>query len=214
MSNIKVLNECRNPFSHLLVRFACEQGKLLVTSCGIANARYVLGGSLGYDAALVGGYDIDLRLLIPDAGKSVEEIRQEIDAVKDLLSERAKGDPTFKTRFIDEGGTNYIWHTKQIVKVLGIPGNPDIALTWNIQAESTYRGVAEIAARLPQKVKDRYVVAKAMAREESNEAYRTLKKQWMAFVDWLIDNGARNMDDRSLGVLLVKACDTFPLFLK
>ena len=133
------LNEgfnCRNPNTPALRKYVTEQGNALETSCGVPHARYVLGGALGYDAALVGNYDIDLRLLIPDAGKSVEEVRRQIDAVKDLLAERAKDDPSFKAKFIDEGGTNYIWHTKQIVKVPGIPGDPDVELTWNIQAES------------------------------------------------------------------------------
>ena len=176
--NLKAIN---NHYCCWLRDFADICGKHLCSHCAIINARYILGGSLGYDAALKGDYDIDLRLLIPDAGKSQDEVRREIDSVKDLLVEQAKGDPTFKARFIDEGGKNYIWHTKQIVKVPGIPGDPDVELSWNIQAESTYRGIAEVASKLPQEIKDRYVIAKWMAREESDEAYRTLKKKWMVF---------------------------------
>ena len=204
----------RNPETPLLRQYAAEQGDALLASCGIPNARYVLGGALGYDAALEGNYDIDLRLLIPDAGKSVEEVRRQIDAVKDLLAERAKGDSTFKTKFIDEGGTNYIWHTKQIVKVPGIPGNPDVELTWNIQAESTYKSIAEMAARLPKEVIDRYVVAKWNAQQAGQEAYKALKEEWKSLVNLLIDNGGRDMDEESLRAFLTANADRFPLFLK
>ena len=203
----------RNPETPLLRQYASSQGNALVASCGIPNARYVLGGALGYDAALVGNYDIDLRLLVPDAGKSEEEVRREIDSVKDLLAERAKGDPTFKTKFIDEGGTNYIWHTKQVVKVPGIPGDPDVELTWNIQAESTYRSIAEMAARLPKEVIDRYVVAKWNAQQEGKEAYKALKGEWKSMIDLLIDKGARDMDDTALGVLLAAIANQCPKFL-
>lgn len=213
MSVHALARQYRNPDTPLLRKYAVEQGRALARTCGIPGARYVLGGSLGYDAALVGSYDIDLRLLVPDGGKPGEEIRRQIDTVKDFLAGQAAGDSTFKTKFIDEGGGNYIWHTRQTVKVPGIPGNPDVELSWNIQAESTYRGIAEIAARLPQEVKDRYVVAKALARKESVDDYRALKKQWMAFVDWLIAHGATEMGVAELAQLLVQAADLFPQFL-
>ena len=203
----------RNVFAPLLRSYASSQGDALVQACGIAGARYVLGGALGYDAALVGNYDIDLRLLVPDAGKGVEEVRREIDSVKDLLAARAKGDPTFKTKFIDEGGTNYIWHTKQIVKVPGIPGNPDVELTWNIQAESTYKSIAEMAARLPKEVIDRYVIAKWNAQQAGKEAYKALKGEWKSMINLLIDKGARAMADKSLRELLDSIASQYPEFL-
>ena len=185
----------------------------MVASCGVPNVRYVLGGALGYDAALVGNYDIDLRLLVPDAGKSQEEVRREIDSVKDLLAERAKDDPTFKTKFIDEGGTNYIWHTKQIVKVPGIPGDPDVELTWNIQAESSYKSIAEMAARLPKEVIDRYVIAKWNAQQAGKGAYKALKEEWKSLMNLLIDRGGRDMDEGQLYNLLESLKMTFPSFL-
>lgn len=209
---IKVM-QLRNPLTPLLREYASSQGDALVQACGIAGARYVLGGALGYDAALAGNYDIDLRLLVPDAVKSVEEMRREIDSVKDLLAERAKGDSTFKTKFIDEGGTNYIWHTKQTVKVPGIPGDPDVELTWNIQAESTYRGIAEMAARLPKDVIDRYVVAKWNAQQAGKEAYKALKEEWKSLMNLLIDKGARDMDNTALGALLATIANQYPKFL-
>lgn len=205
---------CRNPSTPILRQYASEKGGALVASCGVPNARYVLGGALGYDAALVGNYDIDLRLLIPDAGKSVEEVRRQIDAVKDLLAVRAKDDPTFKIKFIDEGGTNYIWHTKQIVKVSGIPGDPDVELTWNIQAESTYKSIAEMAARLPKEVIDRYVVEKWNAQQAGKEAYKALKGEWKGMINRLIDQGARKMDDESLRELLDSVASQHSKFLK
>ena len=204
----------RNPHMDELRRIAYNKGEELCLACGIPGVRYILGGALGYDAALVGNYDIDLRLLVPDAGKSVEEVRREIDSVKDLLTERAKGDSTFKTKFIDEGGTNYIWHTKQIVKVPGIPGDPDVELTWNIQAESTYRGIAEMAARLPKDVIDRYVVAKWSAQQAGKEAYKALKEEWKSMINLLIDRGARDMDEETLRAFLDVNAGRFPLFLK
>ena len=211
--NIQII-KVRNPFASLLRAYASAQGEVLVQACGIAGARHVLGGALGYDAALVGNYDIDLRLLIPDAGKSVEEVRREIDSVKDLLAARAKGDPTFKVKFIDEGGTNYIWHTKQIVKVPGIPGDPDVELTWNIQAESTYKSIAEMAARLPRDVIDRYVVAKWNAQQAGKEAYKALKGEWKSMINLLIDKGARDMDDTAFAMLLATIANQYPTFLE
>lgn len=208
------ITQMRNSLTPLLREYASSQGEALVQACGIAGARNVLGGALGYDASLVGNYDIDLRLLVPDAGKSVEEVRREIDSVKDLLAARAKGDPTFKVKFIDEGGTNYIWHTKQIVKVPGIPGDPDVELTWNIQAESTYKSIAEMAARLPKEIIDRYVVAKWNAQQAGQDAYKALKGEWKAMINLLIDNGARKMNDKSLRELLDSITGQYPEFLK
>lgn len=209
---IKVM-QLRNPLTPLLREYASSQGDALVQACGIAGARYVLGGALGYDAALAGNYDIDLRLLVPDAGKSAEDVRGEIDSVKDLLAARAKGDPTFKTKFIDEGGTNYIWHTKQIVKVPGIPGNPDVELTWNIQAESTYRSIAEMAARLPRDVIDRYVIAKWNALQAGKDAYKALKGEWKTMINLLIDKDARKLNDADLAKLLASIANLYPKFL-
>lgn len=212
MNQKTLANKYRNPNTPLLRQYALKKGAALVDSCGIEGARYVLGGSLGYDAALKGDYDIDLRLLIPDADKSQEEVKREIVSVKDLLVEQAKGDPSFNVKFIDEGGTNYIWHTKQIVKVPGIPGDPDIKLTWNIQAESAYRCIAEMAVKLPKYVIDKYVVAKWTAKQKSDEAYRALKRQWMDFIEWLISN-----EKGSEGEALLEAAekeDKLPPFLK
>ena len=208
-----LVKRCRNLRSDVLLAFAHSAGQELVKGSNVSG-RYVIGGALGYDAALAGNYDIDLRLLVPDAGKSVEEVRREIDSVKDLLAARAKGDPTFKVKFIDEGGTNYIWHTKQIVKVPGIPGDPDVELTWNIQAESTYKSIAEMAARLPKEVIDRYVVAKWNAQQAGKEAYKALKGEWKAMINLLIDKGARKMDDKSLCELLSSMASQYPKFLK
>lgn len=210
----KMMLKMRNRYSPVLMHFARKHGEDLLLRIGLADAHYVLGGALGYDAALVGNYDIDLRLLVPDAGKSVEEVRREIDSVKDLLAARAKGDPTFKTKFIDEGGTNYIWHTKQIVKVPGIPGDPDVELTWNIQAASTYRSIAEMAARLPKEIIDRYVVAKWNAQQAGKDAYKALKEEWKSLVNLLIDNGGREMNKESLRAFLAVCADRFPSFLK
>ncbi len=208
------VEKIRNPMTSRLREFADAMGRELAEACSIPGAHYILGGALGYNASLVGNYDIDLRLLIPNAGKSHEEVRRQIDAVKDLLAARAKDDPTFKIKFIDEGGTNYIWHTKQIVKVPGIPGNPDVELTWNIQAESTYKSIAEMAARLPKRVIDRYVVEKWNAQQAGKEAYKALKGEWKGMINRLIDKGARKMDDESLRELLDSVASQYSKFLK
>ena len=213
MSRVEKGEECRNPFSRELIRFAHEQGRALEMACGIPGARHVLGGALGYDAALVGCYDIDLRLLVPDTGKDRDEVRRQIDSVKDLLAERAKGDPTFAAKFIDEGGTNYIWHTRQVVQAPGVPGDPDIKLTWNVQAESSYRSLAAMASRLPKEAIDRYVVAKWNARQAGDAAYRALKGEWKALLSSLIESGGPAMPDEALRRLLDSKAAEFPRFL-
>ena len=204
---------CRNPQMAELRVFAMEEGQRLVSACGIKGAEYFIGGSLGYDALLKGSFDIDLRLLIPDAGKTIEEVHREIEAVQKLLVNKAqaKGEE-IKCKFIDENGTNYIQHTKQIVK---LPGTEQaVELTWNIQSRSSYKSIAGLAERLPQIVRDRFVVAKWLSKEESNEAYAALKLHWREFINWLFDCGAREMDDASLENLLASGTERFPLFLK
>ena len=209
---MKIKDKYRNTCMPLLQQYSSECGDALKRSCGITNARYILGGSLGYKAALKGDYDIDLRLLVPDKGKNKAVVRRQIDAVKDYIAKQAKGDKSFKVKFIDENGKNYIWHTKQIVKVPGIPGDPDVKLTWNIQAESTYKGIAEMAAKLPREVIDKYVVAKWEAKQKSDQTYRALKKRWMKFIEWLIDNDT----GKGIKVLLEEAekANKIPSFLK
>ena len=209
----KVAATYRNPKTPELLAFAREEGERLVKDCGIAGARYFIGGSLGYDAVLKGGFDIDLRLLVPDAGKPADEVHREIDAAQQVLIDQArKAGAEINYRFIDEGGTNYIQHTKRIVQRPW--ADSEIELTWNIQAESSYKSVAGMSAKLPQIVKDRYVAAKGLAKDESKEAYAALKVHWRDFIDWLADHGGRDMDGKALDNLLLKVRDSFPLFLK
>lgn len=197
----------RNPCSQLLCEFAKAQGSVLLSHISMDGARVVLGGSLAYDAALRGCYDIDLRLLLPDG----PDVRSQIDRVRDLLVEEGKNDPTFKTRFIDEGGTNYIQHTKRIVRIPGIEA--EVELSWNIQSAGSYRSIGEMAARLPRDLIDRFVVAKWNAREAGEENYRAVKAAWRRFVEDLIDRGAREMSDGDLLNLLESLRPTFPCFL-
>ena len=202
----------RNPMTPKLKAFAEEQGAKLVKDCGIAGAEYFVGGSLGYDAVLKGGFDIDLRLLVPGDWNDVAA-RRNIDLVQKVLVDRATANgETIKCKFIDEGGTNYIQHTKQIVHQSWAEG--EIELTWNIQAENSYKSIAGMSAKLPQIVKDRYVTAKGLAKDESKEAYDALKVHWRDFIDWLVDHGAKDMNGKALDDLLLKARDLFPLFLK
>ena len=67
---------------------------------------------------------------------------------------------------------------------------------------------------LPQIVRDRYVVAKGLAKAESKEAYDALKVHWRDFINWLYDSGAQEKDEASLDKLLTSSVDRFPLFLK
>lgn len=197
----------RNAYAKSLVDYANAQGWDLVSKCGIQGARFVLGGSLAYDAALKDGYDIDLRLLLPDG----PDVHAQIDYVRDLLVEESKGDSTFKTRFIDEGGMNYIQHTKRIVRIPGIEA--EVELSWNIQSAGSYRSIGEMATRLPRELIDRFVVAKWNARESGEEIYGAVKAAWRRFVEDLIDRGAREMSDGDLLDLLESLRPTFPCFL-
>lgn len=209
-------DECRNPDTEKLRAYAAEVGAALARDCGIDGARWVLGGSLAYDAALVGCYDIDLRLLLPES----PDVRDRINAVKDLLVRRADGDPTFEAKFIDEGGKNYIWHTKRMIKVPGLSENADVELSWNIQSEKSYRSIAEMAARFPREVIDRYVVAKWNAWMKGGNDYKTLKEKWKKLVNWAIDRNVhelslkgRELSDDQLAAILKSVAEDFPEFL-
>ena len=202
----------RNPMTPKLKAFAEEQGAKLVKDCGIAGAEYFIGGSLGYDAVLKGGFDIDLRLLVPGDWDDAAA-RRNIDAVQKVLIDQAKANgEDIKYRFIDEGRTNYIQHTKRIVRRPWAEG--EIELTWNIQAKNSYKSVAGMSAKLPQIVKDRYVAAKGLAKDESKEAYDALKVHWRDFIDYLLSKGARDMDGAKLENLLQETGNAFPLFVK
>ena len=208
----KVAAKYRNPMTPQLRAFAEEQGSKLVSDCGVAGAEYFIGGSLGYDAVLKGGFDIDLRLLVPGDWNDVAA-RRNIDLVQKVLVDQAKANgKTIKCKFIDEGGTNYIQHTKQIVQRDWADG--EIELTWNIQAKNSYKSVAGLSAKLPQAVRDRYVAAKGLAKQESKEIYDALKVHWRDFIDWLIGHGAKDLEGDALDKLLGKASELFPLFLK
>ena len=209
----EVAAKYRNPQTAELRAFAEAEGRQLVSDCAIDGAEYFIGGSLGYDAVLKGGFDIDLRLLLPSEGKTVEEVHKEIDAVQKMLVDKAHANgEEIKCKFFDQDGTNYIQHTKQIVKLPGT--EQDVELTWNILAKSSYKSIAGLSACMPQIVRDRYVVAKGLAKAESKEAYDALKVHWRDFINWLSDNGGREMDKASLEKLLASGVDRFPLFLK
>lgn len=206
----EVADCCRNQDASCLRAYAAQQGRLLVTACekhDISGTHWILGGSLAYNAALKDSYDIDLRLLVPDG----PNVRKEIDHIRDLLAQESKGDPTFKTRFIDEGGTNYVQHTKRIVRIPGI--DADIELSWNIQAESSYRSIGEMAARLPHEVIDRFVVTKWNAREEGKDAYKAIKSRWRQMIERLINQGGRSPSAQQLGVLLNSLKSEYSEFL-
>jgi hypothetical protein len=194
----------RNPYIDMLLAYAHTTGNKLVEILKAdIKCDYRIDNSIWYDAALINKNEIDLRLLIPDAGKSQEDVRRDID----LLVKRLKNDSTLNGSFIDEDIQNNIWCAKKIVKVPGIPGEPDVLLALNIQAESTYRGIAEVAFKFPQEIKDRYVIAKWMAREKSEK----IKEQWVNFIERLIDERGKEVNDEDLKRWLK---DNMPPFLK
>ena len=77
-----------------------------------------------------------------------------------------------------------------------------------------WQSIAEMAARLPKDVIDRYVIAKWNAHQTGKEAYKALKEEWKALVNLLIDNGGREMSEESLRAFLTANADRFPSFLK
>ena len=201
-------NKFRNHYSSILRQYASEQGDALVSRCGVKGARYVLGGSLAYDAALCGCNDIDLRLLLPDS----PNVKDEINRVRDLLVAESKEDRTFTNKFIDEDGTNFIQHTKKIVRLPIVDG--DIKLSWNIQAAGSYHSISEMSKRMPKNVLDRYVIAKWNALQVSKQAYKAVKEGWKALINLLIEKGGIKLSDTEIQQILLANADLFPLFLK
>ena len=74
--------------------------------------------------------------------------------------------------------------------------------------------LAEMAARLPKEVIDRYVVEKWNAQQAGKEAYKALKGEWKGMINRLIEKGARKMDDESLRELLDSVASQYSKFLK
>ena len=215
---MKAKLDWRNPYAETLRQYAEKKGSELAEECGVPGVTAVLGGALAYDAALRGNYDIDMRLLVPGTWSS-PETQQQIDKVMEWLVSRAKAEEAIPSqpRFIDEGGTNYIQHVKWIVKIPCIDGNPDVELSWNVQAERSYRGLGGVAARLPQTVLDAYVDRKWSASRQGKEAYDLLKKEWRTFliklVDVGVDKGTGKLSESEFNELLREAKGFVPFFL-
>lgn len=174
--------EFRNPYAAKLVAYATERGEELVRKCGIEGARWVLGGSLAYDAALKGGNDIDLRLLVPGENEDGLDAKEAIDKAWRVLVEEAKGDETFETRLLEKDGErpNYIRHTRRIVKLDGVEGK--VELSWNVQSKASYKSLSEVAKKLPREVIDRYVIAKGEAKAKGVEEYRAVKEEFKRYL--------------------------------
>lgn len=174
--------EFRNPYTEKLVAYATEQGEALVKACGVEGARWVLGGSLAYNAALKGGNDIDLRLLVPGEREDGSDAKEAIDKVWSVLVEEAKDDKTFETRLIEKDGErpNYIRHTRRIVKLDGVEG--EVELSWNVQSKASYKSLSEVAKKLPREVIDRYVIAKGEAKAKGEKEYRAVKEEFKRYL--------------------------------
>lgn len=182
----KNLSDCaaefRNPYTAKLVAYATERGEELVRKCGVEAAKWVLGGSLAYDAALKGGNDIDLRLLVPGENEDGSDAKEAIDKVWQVLVEEAKGDETFETRLIEKDGErpNYIRHTRRIVKLDGVEGK--VELSWNVQSKASYKSLSEVAKKLPRVEIDRYVIAKGEAKAKGDKEYRAVKEEFKRYL--------------------------------
>lgn len=198
--------KCRNAYVTILRAYAESCGKRL--SKGLVGATYAVGGSIGYDALLKGCYDVDLRILLPENAGA-----DEIDSVVlRLILKEGFQNP----RFIDEGGTNYIWHVGKQVRVpaLAARGGLDVELTVNVQSCRGYGGIAATSALMPRIVIDRYVVAKALSKKEGAACYTAVKEYWKVFIRWAQARGVDRMKPGAIAKLLDKNADLFPLFLK
>lgn len=217
-NNNESARDWRNPYAETLRQYAEKKGSEFAGACGVPGVTAVLGGALAYDAALRGNYDIDMRLLVPGAWSS-PETQQQIDKVMEWLVSRAKAEDVSpaEPRFIGEGGSNYIQHVKWIVKIPCIDGNPDVELSWNVQAKQSYRGLAGVAARLPQTVLDAYVERKWFASRQGKDEYDLLKKEWRTFLIKLVDVGVGKgtgiLSESEFNELLRKAKGFVPFFL-
>lgn len=208
MSNpSEVARQYRNPYSERLIAYAKEAGNRLLDLIKIPEATAILGGSLGYDAAIEGSYDIDFRILLPDTYSNPDQINS-------VSSKICRNENFHDVKVICQDSGNIIHHTWKIVRIEGLP-DEDVYLTLNIQAQASYSGLAGIAKRLPRAVIDRYVAAKGKSKAEDSELeYERVKDHWKCFLGWLISNEARTMDEIALQGLLSNNECLFPLFLK
>ena len=195
----------RNPYSAIMVDYAQQAGRELQTILAAPDAKVVIGGSLGYGAAIHGGYDIDLRLLFPpseDAKNRLEKASATLHAVAGFDAGKIVG-----------AARNIYHHYKQ-VKIDGLPADADAYLTLNIMLQSEYEGMADVAKLLPEVVVDRLVVAKGLSGLEGEDEYEMVKGHWKSFLKWLFANRYRDATPAERPGILAQAQLSYPLFLK
>ena len=193
----------RNPYSALLIGYVETAAARLRELLPFSACRIVLGGSFGYDAALAGNYDLDLRILL--RAPAEKEIK--------TVSEHIKSEIPFDRIIVARESGETIYHHVKYVNVPGIP--VPVKLSLNIQSEENYFGVAELARCLPEIVRDRYVAARGRAQELGNKTdSAAIKQHWLDMVQWLERHGIRSARPGDMPNLLKQAEPLFPLFLK
>ena len=195
----------RNPYSEIMVKYAYSEGATLQTLLSAQDTTIVIGGSLGYDAAIVGGYDIDMRMLFPPTEDARERL-QEASAKLHTLAGFDAGKIV--------GEAKNIYHHYKRVKIDGLPEDADAYLTLNIQIQSEYVGMADIAKLLPELVVERLIVAKGLSAQDGEDAYEMVKGHWKSLLRWLAKNGFDKATPEERQKLLARAQEAYPLFLK
>ena len=195
----------RNPCSEIMVDYASRSGEELKRLLAAPDALVVIGGSLGYGAAIRDSYDIDLRLLFPQTADAKERL-----AVASAKLHEVAGFDAGKIVGVDKN----IYHHYKRVKIEGLPEDADAYLTLNLQLQKGYAGMADLAKLLPAVVIDRLVVAKGLSAQEGEEAYEALKIHWKSFLKFLSRSNFREISLASREVVLAQAATLYPLFLR
>ena len=195
----------RNPYSEIMVKYAYSEGAKLQTILSAQDTQIVIGGSLGYGAAIIGGYDIDMRILFPPTENAKERLQDASVKLHTLAG--------FDAGKIVGEAKNIYHHYKQ-VKINGLPGDADAYLTLNIQVQSEYVGMADIAKLLPETVVERLIVAKGLSAQDGEDAYETVKGHWKSLLRLLAGNGFGKATPEERLSLLNRAQEAYPLFLK
>lgn len=195
----------RNPYLDVLIDYAKCAGAELQRILDATDAEIVIGGSLGYGAAIRGSYDIDLRILFPSAPDAMSRMKK---ASATLRGKAGFGnEDTF-------GEERNIFYQDKCVKIDGLPDDAVVSLEVNIQLKSGYFGMAGLASQLPEIVIDRLVAAKGQSKQAGSDEYKRVKKHWQEFLIWLDANGFRKATQKEREELLTKAEPLYPLFFR
>lgn len=195
----------RNLFAGHLIKYAKKESERILREINIPGSSAVLGGSLGYDTSIRGGFDIDLRILLPEGADGPEILQRVSNKVAIEIPFRHMIDP--------RECSGPIYHHGKTVAITDVPKPVDFTL--NIQSNRSYFGLAHMAKRLPKLILDRYVTAKGLAAAKgANEDYKAVKRHWQEMLHWLDDRNFRKAADEEIEILLDQARPLFPVFLK